>query len=111
VTKALALRVTPAEPGRRWLRRRRYDRAMNHLMIAALPATARPTCPATADDPDLTRAGLTPVDAARIAEALAADRTDGTRRLYDYVWGQWQRWCAERGIAAVPADLSRSAPT
>ena len=78
---------------------------MNTLTLAALPATARPTFLAeTADDPDLTRAGLTPVDAARISEALAAARTDGTRRLYDVVWGQWQRWCAERGVVAVPAD-------
>jgi integrase len=44
------------------------------------------------------------VDAARIGQALAAARADGTRRLYDVVWGQWQRWCAERGVAAVPAD-------
>ncbi len=78
---------------------------MNTLMIATLPATARPTFPSTTtDDPDLTRAGLTAVDAARIGEALAAARTDGTRRLYDVVWGQWHRWCAERGVTAVPAD-------
>ena len=107
MTKALTGRVTPVQPEpRRWWRRgRRYDRAMNTLMIATLPATARPTFPSTTtDDPDLTRAGLTAVDAARIGEALAAARTDGTRRLYDVVWGQWQRWCAERGVAAVPAD-------
>ena len=112
MTKAVAGRVTAAnvarvqqEPRRWWPRRRRYDRAMNPLMIAALPASARPTFPpTTADDRDLTRAGLTPVDAARIGEALAAARTDGTRRLYDVVWGQWQRWCAERDVAAVPAD-------
>ncbi|HVK28807.1 MAG TPA: tyrosine-type recombinase/integrase [Nocardioides sp.] len=74
-------------------------------MIAALPATARPTfASTTTDDPDLTRAGLTSVDAARIGEALAAARTDGTRRLYDVVWSQWQRWCAQRGVTAVPAD-------
>ena len=77
---------------------------MNTLMIAALPATARPAFSSTTtDDPDLTSAGLTPVDAARIGEALAAARTDGTRRLYDVVWGQWQRWCAQRGVTAVPA--------
>lgn len=98
------MRVTPAEPGRRWLRRHRYDRAMKTLMLAALPATARPTIPSAADEPDLARAGLTPLDAARIGEALAAARTDGTRRLYDVVWGQWQRWCAERGVVAVPVD-------
>ncbi|WP_245644453.1 hypothetical protein [Nocardioides jensenii] len=78
---------------------------MNILMLAALPATARPTfASTTTDDPDLTRVGLTSVDAARIGEALAAARTDGTRRLYNVVWGQWQRWCAERGVTAVPAD-------
>ena len=74
-------------------------------MLAALPATARPAfASTTADDPDLMRAGPTAVDAARIGEALADARTDGSRRLYDVVWGQWQRWCTERGVAAVPAD-------
>lgn len=78
---------------------------MNSLMLAGLPVTARPAVPSAApDDLDLTRAGLTAADAARIGEALAAARTDGTRRLYDVVWGQCQRWCAERGVAAVPAD-------
>ena len=105
MTNTLAVHVSSAQPARGWLRRRRYDRAMNTLMLAALPATARPAFPSTTThDPDLTRAGLTVVDAARIGEALAAARTDGTRRLYDVVWGQWQRWCAERGVAAVPAD-------
>jgi integrase len=88
VTEALTGRDTPIqlEPRRRWRRRRRYDRAMNMLMIAALPATARPTVPSTTDeDPDLTRAGLTAAETARIGEALAAARTDGTRRLYDVV--------------------------
>ena len=74
-------------------------------MLAALPATARPTVPSTPrEDPDLARAGLTLADAARIGEALAAARTPDTRRLYDVVWGQWQRWCADRDVAAVPAD-------
>ncbi|MDP9824070.1 integrase [Nocardioides massiliensis] len=77
---------------------------MNTLLLAALPAAARPAMASTTDDPDLTRAGLTPVDAARIGEALAAARTDGTRRGYDVVWGQWHRWCTTRGVAAVPAD-------
>lgn len=54
-------------PCRWWLRRRRYDRAMNQLMAAALPATARPAIASTTtDDPQLTRAGLTPVDATHI---------------------------------------------
>lgn len=74
-------------------------------MLAALPANARPTfASTTTDDPHLTRARITPVDAARIGEALAAARTDGTRRLYDVVWSQWQRWCTDRDVAAVPAD-------
>lgn len=77
---------------------------MNTLMIAALPATLRPVIPSAPEHPDLTRAGLTPSDAARIGEALAAARTDGTRRLYDSVWVGWQRWCAQRGVAAIPAD-------
>lgn len=105
LTNALAAHVSSAQPARGWLRRRRYDRAMNTLMLTALPATARPAfASTTADDPDLVRAGLTAVDAARIGEALAAARTDGTRRLYDVVWSQWQRWCVQRGVTAVPAD-------
>ena len=105
MTNALPERVSSAQPPRWWLRRRRYDRAMNTIMLAALPANARPTfASTTTDDPHLTRAGITPGDAARIGEALAAARTDGTRRLYDVVWGQWQRWCTDRDVAAVPAD-------
>lgn len=73
-----------------WRRRRRYDRAMNTVMFAALPATARPTLPSmTTDDPDLTRAGLTREDADRVGEALAAAHTPETRRQYNLVWGQW----------------------
>ena len=81
-------------------------------MLAALPATARPAfASTTADDPDLRRAGLTAVDAARIGEALAAARTDGTRRLYAGVWSRWERWCASRGVAVLPRIRSRCART
>jgi len=55
-------------------------------------------------DLDLLPAGLSASDAARIIEAIAAARTDGTRHLYDLIWCQWQRWCTERGLVALPAD-------
>jgi len=105
VTKALAVQVTDLSARRHrwhWPRRRRYDRAMNTILTAALPATA--THVPTPTDLDLLPVGLTVADAARIAEAIAAARTPGTRRLYDLIWGQWQRWCTERDLAALPAD-------
>jgi integrase len=77
---------------------------MNRLMTAALPATATSTTAPSTDSESLLPAGLTSADAARIAAAISAARTDGTRRVYALVWGQWQRWCAERGAAAMPAE-------
>jgi len=74
---------------------------MTNLMTAALPATAT-VAPTT--DLDLLPAGLTNADSARISSAIAAARTESTRRLYALVWAQWERWCAGRGIAALPAD-------
>lgn len=31
-------------------------------------------------------------------------RTESTRTLYTYVWSQWERRCAARGIPALPGD-------
>jgi integrase len=47
---------------------------------------------------------LTEVDADRSAAAISAARTESTRRIYAYTWGQWARWCASRGLAPMPGD-------
>ena len=49
-------------------------------------------------------AGLTEADAERIAAAIAAARTETTRHVYALIWAQWERWCASRGIPALPGD-------
>lgn len=59
-------------------RGRRYDRAMNTMMSAALPATAlvHPIDPF-----GVVPRGLTATDGDRIAAAIAAARTESTRRV------------------------------
>jgi hypothetical protein len=47
---------------------------------------------------------LTDQDAARIAATIDAARTESTRRVYAYTWGQWARWCAARELSALPDD-------
>lgn len=74
---------------------------MTDLKTAALPASANAHL---STDLDVLPAGLTDVDAARISTAIAAARTESTRRLYSLVWAQWERWCTARGIGALPAD-------
>ncbi len=68
---------------------------MTTLMTAALPTD---DLAADVRSP----VGLTRTDTDRIACAIAAARTECTRRVYGYVWGQWQRWCTDRGIPARP---------
>lgn len=48
--------------------------------------------------------GLTDADHARIAAAHDAARTASTRTVYGYAWRQWERWCADRGLPALPGD-------
>ena len=47
--------------------------------------------------------GLTPGDAARIAAAIDAELAASTRTSYASAWRQWDAWCRERDIAALPA--------
>jgi integrase len=47
---------------------------------------------------------LTEAEAARITAAISAARTEATRTVYANVWSQWERWCAARGIPALPGD-------
>lgn len=50
--------------------------------------------------------GLTDQDLTRITETIAAGRAESTRRSYAWQWGRFERWCAERGIAAMPGRSS-----
>jgi len=45
-------------------------------------------------------------DAVRIAAALDAAHAESTRIVYAHTWRVWERWCAGRGIPALPADPS-----
>lgn len=47
--------------------------------------------------------GLTDQDLTRINDAIAAGRAPSTRRSYAWQWDRFERWCADRGIAAMPA--------
>ncbi len=76
---------------------------MTHFMTAALPATSTSTVLPAAELTQLP-AGLTDTDATRIRAAIAAARTESTRRVYALAWGHWQRWCDARGTAALPGD-------
>ena len=49
-------------------------------------------------------AGLTALDAARIAAAIAAGRAPTTRAVYACAWRAWIRWCTTRNIAPTPAS-------
>jgi len=49
-------------------------------------------------------AGLTRSTPERIAAAIAAARTDGTRHVYLLIWNQWERWCAALWTPALPGD-------
>jgi integrase len=70
--------------------------------------TITPAISPAADQPELTD-GLTAEDAARVAAASGAAsgaaRTTSTRRVYGHAWRQWERWCASRGLPALPGGL------
>ena len=63
-------------------------------------ATERATEPAARDRPQ----GLTEADLARIADAVTAAHAPATRKIYQFAWGHWERWCAQRGINPLPAE-------
>ncbi len=83
----------------RWLTEqvRRYTTGMTTSARYLLPRNPPPL------QVDLPSA-LTEADADRIAAAIAAARTESTRRIYAYTWGQWARWCTSRGLAPLPGD-------
>lgn len=76
---------------------RRYTTGMTTSPLYLLPRTPPPLSVALP-------AALTEVDADRIAAAIAAARTESTRRIYAYTWGQWARWCAGRRLTPLPGD-------
>lgn len=76
---------------------RSYTTGMTTSPLYLLPRTPPPL--SVALPPALTEA-----DADRIAEAIAAARTESTRKIYAYLWGQWARWCAGRGLTPLPGD-------
>ena len=89
----------------RWRRRSdRYNPGMTTLMSAALPASARAHAQPPFDSATGLPAGLTEADVVRIAAAIGAARTESTRTVYAHSWSQWERWCASRGIPALPGD-------
>ena len=81
--------------GEVWLEEqlRRYTASMTTSLIAA-PAAA----------PEAMPIALTGADAERIAAAIDAARTESTRRVYAYTWGQWARWCAARNLSPLPGE-------
>jgi integrase len=77
---------------------------MTALMNAAVPAGATTLVPAPTSTAASLPPGLTDADGARITAAIAAARTESTRTVYAQAWSQWERWCAARGIPALPGD-------
>lgn len=60
--------------------------------------------PASTDTPTNLPPGLTADDADRITTAISAARAESTRTVYAHAWRQWERWCASRGVPALPGD-------
>lgn len=95
--------VTGHGSGQGWLtgQLRRYTASMTTLTPA--DPSAASVDPATASSV-VRPVGLTDRDADRIAAAISAARTESTRRVYAYTWGQWARWCAARNLSPLPGD-------
>jgi hypothetical protein len=62
-----------------------------------------PSAPPSA--PAVELVGLTPTDAARITEAIAATYAPNTLHAYAYAWAwsHWAAWCAGRDLDPLPA--------
>ena len=77
--------------------------ALAHSLTDAPGAPARHS--ELPDLPELPE-GLTVQDALRIAEAVNSTLADSTRRVYDLGWNRWERWCASREVAPIPASTA-----
>ena len=91
--------------GRDWLAEqlRGYTAGMSTSLIAA-PDAAPELLPEARTLPAAPPVALTEADADRISAAISAARTESTRRVYAYTWGQWARWCAARNLSPLPGD-------
>lgn len=80
---------------------------MNLALVTSRDATLSPAAPVPGPRSlgwcDSPPEGLTDQDLTRITEAIAAGRAESTRRSYAWQWGRFERWCAGRGITAMPA--------
>ena len=86
---------------------RRYY-AMNTLMTADLPCSAAvPARHSTLPSIGLPTV-LTDIDAARIAAAISAARTESTRTVYAHTWRGWQRWTRSRTWSSAPESRRHS---
>lgn len=89
-----------------WFRgrgRRGYNSAMTSFMSAALPAIATTHVYPSAEPIAGPPVGLTDADAERITAAIAAGRTESTRRTQS--WNRWRKSNA-RSHARVAAGAS-----
>lgn len=75
---------------------------MTYFINATLPAST--ALDLVRPEPSALPPGLTELDAARITRAIAAAKSETTRRVYAQVWGHWERWCARRETRPLPAD-------
>lgn len=52
---------------------------------------------------------LSETEMARVAAAMADSRAASTNRAYASKWRAWEKWCAQHGRQALPADSSQVA--
>lgn len=81
---------------------------MNLALVTTYDAHLAPAAPVPGPRSlgwsDIPPQGLTNQDLTRITDAISAGRAESTRRSYAWQWGRFERWCAGRGITAMPAS-------
>lgn len=75
-------------------------------MNPSLTPTAGDTQSLSIPSPVELPAGFTVADAIRIGEAITASHAESTRTVYGHAWNKWQRWCASRDLAPMPAPAA-----
>jgi integrase len=76
-------------------------RGYNLRMTTTANPSATPSAPSSALAAEL--AGLTPTDAARITDAIAANYAPNTLHAYAWARSHWAAWCAGRDLDPLPA--------